>query len=802
MAIKMLIDATQPEEKRIAIVDGNKLQAFEFESALKKQIKSNIYLAKVTRVEPSLQAAFVEYGGNKQGFLSFAEIHPDYYRIPIEDREALLAAEAELAAAEEGNDADEDTPHHEHGVHPTENASAAQDDADGDEHPADAPRGEIAQVDKDNSTEALGGEDHDEKADRLARKLAQLRRRYKIQEVIERRQIMLIQVTKEERGNKGAALTTYISLPGRYCVLMPNSTRGGGVSRKISNPADRKRLKEILGDLELPAGMSVILRTAGLSRTKVEIKRDLDYLLRLWDEVRTTTLQSVAPCLIYEEGDLIKRAIRDIYDRDTEEVLIAGDDAYREARDMMKLLMPSHVKRIKPYKDERISLFQRYHVESEIASIYTPRVELPSGGYIIINQTEALVAIDVNSGRSTRERNIDETALNTNIEAAEEIARQLRLRDMGGLVVIDFIDMESGKHNAKVERALKQAMSSDRARIEVGRISAFGLLELSRQRLHPSLFETHFQACPHCNGTGSIRTTESAVLVALRGIEEEALRGRYSQITLTVPTAVALYMLNTKKRVLCEIEARHQVEIVINADATMNPNNFDLSGIMGERRPQLAVAPRDEARPVTATGAVNRRVVPITMAAAEGESAADSTDEDDDLVEEEDEAEEARQPSQESQSVTDRQGGPRPPRTNDDGQDFDRRRRRRRRGGRRHRDRFEGGAPRGDRPPAGEGQPQPSQGMTEQGDAPDRGANGNQGEQTSGEGRRPFRDRRNRFGGRDRHRDSTSGQSATASSSGEVGPVAAGSGGGNEAVAAAEGGDRRRKGWWQKLIDV
>ncbi len=594
MATRMLIDASQPEENRVAVVEGKKIFSFDFESTARKQLKSNIYLAKVTRVEPSLQAAFIDYGGNRHGFLAFSEIHPDYYRIPVEDREALLAEEADIAKQE---------------AEEAERAEAASDVADSDKKVSEEiddedtddidtdnsnkkkkPTAEIIEIEKDKTTETVGGEsaleeeDDDDEQKTLARRLSKLRRRYKIQEVIKPRQIVLIQVTKEERGNKGAALTTYISLPGRYCVLMPNSPRGGGVSRKISNPKDRKRLREILKELNIPAGMSVILRTAGVNRNKSEIKRDLDYLLRLWNNIRAQTLESTAPSLIYEEGDLCKRAVRDLYTPDVSEILVAGDKGYRRVKDFMKMLIPSHAKKVVHYKDEHIPLFHRYQVENEINDIFNPRADLPSGGYIIINPTEALVSIDVNSGRATRERNVDDMALKTNMEAAVEIARQLRLRDLGGLVVIDFIDMEHYRHNTKVERKLKEAMSNDRARIEIGRISGFGLLELSRQRLRPSLTETHFETCPHCQGVGIIRTVDSSALLVLRAIEEEGIRGRSSEITVTIPNDIALYILNHKRDVLAQIETNYACRVYIRADQEMRPHELNLEHVRGSKQ--------------------------------------------------------------------------------------------------------------------------------------------------------------------------------------------------------------------------
>ncbi len=598
MAKRMLVDATHPEETRVVVVHGNRLEEFDFETASRKQLKGNIYLAKVTRVEPSLQAAFIEYGGNRHGFLAFSEIHPDYYRIPVDDRQQLLASEEEtLRRAEEADDAESS----ESGDGALENplrdprdddddefltAESAQDEGTGESgngaQKAEEPRadateeledGEAENGDSDDrdgarkgSVETVGGDGVDEARER---RLARIRRSYKIQEVIKRRQIMLVQVTKEERGNKGAALTTYLSLAGRYCVLMPNTPRGGGISRKIANPKDRKRMKAILDQLDLPEGMAVILRTAGLERTKTEIKRDLDYLLRLWDSIRQTTLESTAPTLIHEEANLIKRAIRDLYSKDIDEIDVAGDDGYRTAKDFMRMLVPSHARKVKPYRDEAIPLLQRYQIESQIDAMHSPTVQLKSGGYIVINPTEALVAIDVNSGRATRERNIEETAYRTNLEAAEEVARQLRLRDLAGLIVIDFIDMEQDRHNNAVERKLKDALRQDRARIQVGRISHFGLLEMSRQRLRPSLVETNFDICPRCDGAGLIRSIGSASLHILRMIEEEGLRQRAAEITVTVPTEIALYLLNEKRDALVEVEQRYGFRVLLRGDDSL-----------------------------------------------------------------------------------------------------------------------------------------------------------------------------------------------------------------------------------------
>ncbi|MBC05316.1 Rne/Rng family ribonuclease [Thalassospira sp.] len=675
MVKRMLIDATHAEESRVVVINGNRLEEYDVETSTKKQIKGNIYLAKVTRVEPSLQAAFVDYGGNRHGFLAFSEIHSDYYQIPVADREAIAQSNAQVKDAEivEDNIGDgEDSPKKEKKpsrsrsrrkprakdkdeASDTSDAEAkdvdatteapAQSDApsdaatdnagSGEEEEAkprrrrprnrrkksddveaagsdadastssegsddngsngdDTPTGgnaamsaEIAELDVDVDAEGddanevtaldatadveediedLGGDDSDEFVESHSR---QLQKRYKIQEVIKRRQIILVQVVKEERGNKGAALSTFLSLAGRYCVLMPNTPRGGGISRKITNAKDRKRLKSILAELEIPDGMAVIVRTAGAERTKAEIKRDFDYLMRLWDRIRETTLQSQAPCLIYEEADLIKRSIRDLYARDVDEVLVEGDEGYRVAKDFMKMLMPSHAKRVQPYKDQGVPLFHRFQVESQLDAMLNPVVQLKSGGYLVINPTEALVAVDVNSGRSTRERNIEETAYKTNLEAAEELARQLRLRDLAGLIVVDFIDMEDHRNQASVERKLKEAMRNDRARLQIGRISPFGLLEMSRQRLRPSLVESAFEVCTHCRGVGLVRSIESAALHLLRVIEEEGMRRRSGALTVHVASEVALYILNRKRDSLGEIESRYGFSVMIFGDDSL-----------------------------------------------------------------------------------------------------------------------------------------------------------------------------------------------------------------------------------------
>jgi ribonuclease E len=545
-AKRMLIDALHPEETRVAVLDGNRLEDIDVEVASRKQLKGNIYLAKVTRVEPSLQAAFVDYGGNRHGFLAFNEIHPDYYQIPVADREALVAEHNADERADEAKRSAEDGP-------------------EGD---ADSGNGRSSDV------EVIGGDDSEEVE---VRRPTAMRRHYKIQEVIKRRQILLIQVVKEERGNKGAAVTTYLSLAGRYCVLMPNTARGGGISRKI--PAGKERLKSVLSDLKIPEGMGVIVRTAGAERSKAEVRRDFDYLLRLWDNVRHLTLESIAPVLVYEEANLIKRSIRDLYSREIDEVIIEGEEGYKIARDFMKLMIPSHVKRVQLYQEEMMPLFHRYQVENQQDAMHSPVVRLKSGGYIVINPTEALVSIDVNSGRSTRERNIEETALRTNHEACDEIARQLRLRDLAGLVVIDFIDMEVSRNRVQIERRMKDAMRNDRARIQLGRISPFGLLELSRQRLRPSLLETSFEVCPHCAGAGVRRSTESTALHLLRIIEEEGIKRRSREVTFHMSSDVALYLLNHKRHALNTFESRYDVKIVLAADDTLIPPDHRIERI-------------------------------------------------------------------------------------------------------------------------------------------------------------------------------------------------------------------------------
>jgi ribonuclease E len=648
MTKRMLIDASHPEETRVVVLDGNRVEEFDLETATRRPLKGNIYLAKVVRVEPSLQAAFVEYGGNRHGFLAFGEIHPDYYQLPIADRQRLIEMQAEEARAEDEADlppesamdrADWNGESAERWTNgeeaPAEAAATPADEAAGEtpaplaEDAAEAPAraqpldmaddritgtpnagqpieeavaapaveaapedttGEAADAESEEAgrveslpaedapppPETIGGEDlpaeGEGEEDRRERRIPpRFLRHYKIQEVIKRRQIMLVQVVKEERGGKGAALTSYISLAGRFSVLMPNSPRGGGVSRKITSAADRKRLREVLDEMSLPDGMSLIVRTAGAQRPKPEIRRDCEYLLRLWDSIRERTLSSTAPALIYEEADLIKRSIRDVYGRDIDEVVVEGDDAYSQAREFMRMLMPANAGRIRAHR-EAVPLFARHNVDAQLDAMHSPVVQLKSGGYIVINQTEALVAIDVNSGRATRDRHIEDTALRTNLEASDEIARQLRLRDLAGLIVIDFIDMESSKHDGMVERRLKEALKQDRARIQVGRISHFGLLEMSRQRLRPSIAEQTFVTCPHCQGRGTVRSVESSALQVLRAIEEEGAKRRAAEICVHVCSAVALWLLNRKRDKLAEIEARFGMAVLFEPDdALMGP---------------------------------------------------------------------------------------------------------------------------------------------------------------------------------------------------------------------------------------
>ena len=702
MTKKLLIDASHAEETRVVVLDGNRLEDFDVETANRKQIKGNIYLAKVIRVEPSLQAAFVEYGGNRHGFLAFGEIHPDYYQIPVADRKRLLAQQAEDAADEEAREearaqAAIEAPKAQSAqpldITPIEIQSAPPPEEIGDEiavgslteaaaqvEPAEfaqiepeaaleaaAQPAQVEQVDgteaiepkvsinaetdvetesgaeaeRDTETEAepgaepeaepeaeqgpeapppenLGGDGDDAAEARERRQRQRFIKNYKIQEVIHRRQIMLIQVVKEERGNKGAALTTYLSLAGRFSVLMPNSPSGGGVSRKITSVADRRRLKEAMAELDVPEGMGLIVRTAGANRPKPEIKRDCEYLLRLWDDIRERTMESTAPALIYEEASLIKRTIRDVYTRDVEDVLVDGEEGFKAARDFMRMLMPSHAKKVQLWSEGQ-PLFAKYQVEGQLDAMLNPIVQLRSGGYIVINQTEALVAIDVNSGRSTRERNIEDTALRTNLEAAEEAAKQLRMRDLAGLIVIDFIDMESRKNNAAVERKLKDSLKNDRARIQVGSISHFGLMEMSRQRLRPSLTESSLVVCPHCAGMGHVRSSESAALHILRAIEDEGGKFRAAEISVVLPPEIAFYLFNHKRERLSAIEARYSMKVFFTPDAALTGTNFRIEKIKAQTVAPPSVAPASYAGPITHERRPDRQLAAPVAEEAEAE---------------------------------------------------------------------------------------------------------------------------------------------------------------------------------------
>ncbi len=700
MSNKMLIDAAHPEETRVVLTRGNKVEEFDFESASRRPLRGNIYLAKVTRVEPSLQAAFIEYGGNRHGFLAFNEIHPDYYQVPHADRQALIEEEQreqeEARRAEEEMDAKprrrRNTRKSKRSEERTDEAAtsddAASDDdaapsaeAAADESPSDRAGDDGSSDDEPTSSQALevvdDGEEVSEPADEtfdddedddddesnveamgdgdaleeVPVRKPRRAKQYKIQEVIKRRQILLVQVVKEERGNKGAALTTYLSLAGRYCVLMPNTARGGGISRKITNASDRKRLKTVAEDLDVPQGMGLIVRTAGASRTKTEVKRDYEYLLRLWENVRDLTLKSHAPTLVYEEGDLIKRSIRDLYTRDVDEILVEGEEGYREAKDFMRMLMPSHAKNVQPFR-ERQPLFAKHGVESQLDAMFDPQVRLKSGGYLVINQTEALVAIDVNSGKSTREHNIEDTATKTNLEAAEEVARQLRLRDLAGLIVIDFIDMDEKRNNRAVEKKMKDCLKTDRARIQVGHISAFGLLEMSRQRIRTGVVEGSSVICPHCAGSGMVRSDGSSALHLLRAVDDHLTNDASHDVVVRTRTDIALYIFNQKRDHLAAIEERHGVNIRIEADESLEGTGFAID--RGER-----ADPATRPKPVAAA--------PIQAGGPEIEDA---------VVEEVDEIEEEETPAlraRETEAETDE----------DESGDRKRRgRRRRRRGGR------------------------------------------------------------------------------------------------------------------------
>jgi len=688
MPKKMLIDATHAEETRVVVVDGNKVEEFDFESQFKRQLAGNIYLAKVTRVEPSLQAAFVDYGGNRHGFLAFSEIHPDYYQIPVADREALMAEEKAYAESLNAEEDEEEKPKKrrrtrsrakaadvqgddavisaEAEVSGMETIDLGDDDEEGSspmtlvaETPVETPSNEdddeddgdddaegATAADKDDEIESVAEEDDTDEV-RPVRKPRP--KRYKIQEVVKVRQILLIQIVKEERGNKGAALTTYLSLAGRYCVLMPNTARGGGISRKITNIADRKKLKEIAGEMTVPEGAGLIIRTAGSQRTKSEIKRDYEYLQRMWEQIRELTLKSIAPAIIYEEGDLIKRSIRDLYNKDIDEVIVAGEAGYRNAKDFMKMIMPSHAKNVKFYT-EQLPLYARYQVEGYLAGMFNPTVQLPSGGYIVIGITEALVAIDVNSGRATKEGSIEQTATKTNLEAADEVARQLRLRDLAGLIVIDFIDMDERRNNIAVEKRMKDKLKTDRARIQVGRISGFGLMEMSRQRLRPGMLEATTQMCSHCHGTGLLRSDDNVALAILRALEEEGVRGRSKEVLVRAPIAIANFLMNGKREHIGDIEARYGMSVRIECDPTLVSPDFAIEKFKTATR----IVP--EAAPIVA-------------------SAIMFEDDDDDIVEETPDEEEADVVAEAPQAVTAEtaDGEERPKKK--------RRRRRRRRGG-------------------------------------------------------------------------------------------------------------------------
>ena len=624
MAKKMLIDATHAEETRVVVVDGNKVEEFDFETQTRRQLAGNIYLAKVTRVEPSLQAAFIDYGGNRHGFLAFNEIHADYYQIPVADREALIAEEKAYADQQKAEvEAEAEKPKRtrrrrkpkaaeievEDAVVTAEPAETSEDETSGDiagmetidleevsspmetvaETPVETPASDdeadaesgsddddsdddagTDATDKDENIESVADEDDAEDV-RPVRKPRP--KRYKIQEVIKVRQILLIQVVKEERGNKGAALTTYLSLAGRYCVLMPNTARGGGISRKITNAADRKKLKAIANEMSVPEGAGLIIRTAGSQRTKTEIKRDYEYLQRLWEQIRELTLKSSAPAQIYEEGNLIKRSIRDLYSKEIDEVIVEGEGGYRTAKDFMKMIMPSHAKNVTNYK-EQMPLFARHQIESYLSGMFNPTVQLPSGGYIVIDMTEALVAVDVNSGRATKEGSIEQTATKTNLEAAAEVARQLRLRDLAGLIVIDFIDMDERRNNAAVEKMMKDKLKTDRARIQVGRISGFGLMEMSRQRLRPGMLESTTKPCSHCHGTGLLRSDDTVALGILRQLEEEGVRGRSKEVLVKVPTIIANYLMNQKREHVAQIETRYGLSVCVEGDPHMVSPDF------------------------------------------------------------------------------------------------------------------------------------------------------------------------------------------------------------------------------------
>ncbi len=841
---RMLIDASHPEETRVVVLDGSKVEEFDFEAASKRPLKGNIYLAKVTRVEPSLQAAFVEYGGNRQGFLAFAEIHPDYYQIPAADRAALIAEqeaearrrseddiesfeissetktesseeeeegeeevieegdaemaplvpidtseepEARAAPAEEAVDADHDevfvnhdgaaveAGDHDHdddeeeseaSATKAETAEAALTDYGSDasvaaaEHAeenegeiepvtadtgagAGAEGGTAAEASEENEGSSANVEAGEETGEAQALQAARPSQRwvrkkhYKIQEVIKRRQIILVQVVKEERGNKGAALTTYLSLAGRYCVLMPNTPRGGGISRKITNAADRKRLKSAAQGLELPEGMGLIIRTAGENRSKIEIRRDYEYLIRMWDTIRETTLSSNAPAKVYEEGDLIKRTLRDLYNKDVQDVVVEGEAGYRNAKDFMRMLMPAHARHVHQYRDA-VPLFQRMHIESQLDSMFSPTVTLRSGGYIVINQTEALVSIDVNSGRATREHSIEETARKTNLEAADEVGRQLRLRDLAGLIVIDFIDMEESRNDREVEKRLRDAVKNDRARVQIGKISQFGLLEMSRQRLRAGVVAGSTVTCPHCGGVGLVRSVESSALRVLRALEEDGEKSKSAAVLVKVASEIAIYVLNQKRHELARLESEHRMEITFVPQEHMPAGQFEIERLKSRD-------PGD--RPRNQSGGIETGFVL-------------SDEPEPDYVEERDEDEEietssgAEADSEDDAEVSESEGGRRADGEGGNRGDGEGRGKRRRRGGRgRNRDRNRDGQPRSENQPRSD-QPPRERAETTEGEEATSAAEGTSGNgqlpQGQGEGGRRRRRRRGRRGGRDR----------------------------------------------------
>ena len=658
MTEKMLIDAAHSEETRVVVMHGNQIEEFDFESENKRPIRGNIYLAQITRVEPSLQAAFVEYGGNRHGFLAFNEIHPDFYQIPLSDREELIQAQVEAHSEDDDNDDLTDSS----------SASDGNNNEDSEEDIGDTPSMDV---------EDIGGDAYEEAS--RSRSLRELSRKYKIQEVIKRRQVILVQAVKEERGNKGAALTTYLSLAGRYCVLMPNTAKGGGVSRKINNISDRKKLKKITEKLDVPQGMGLIIRTAGAQRTAVEIKRDFEYLMRMWKNIRELTLESSAPSLVYEEGSLIKRSIRDLYHKDFEEILIEGEDSYKNAKEYMKLLMPSHARKIKLFKKEE-ALFQETGIEDQLSAMFNPVVPLPSGGYLVINPTEALVSVDVNSGRSTKEHSVEKTALKTNLEAATEIARQMRLRDLSGLLVIDFIDMDENRNNRAVERRIKDALKKDRARIQVGKISPFGLLEMSRQRMRSGVLEGSSEHCSHCNGTGMVRSIESRALHVLRRIEQEvvSLKDQNDKtIEVKVPREVAEYILNYKRTHLVTIESNSGCLIVVSSDEALNAMEMSISSAVTRNATQIRmdgnpeITPGGEEEP---SGRKRRRRGKRGSGDGSNDNARDNSEDNQQASDSEDEvsSEADEKPSERADGI-------------EDDEDKPRRRRRGRRGGRRRR---------------------------------------------------------------------------------------------------------------------